>query len=105
MRLTLACFLIGLFAACGGGSGDDTSGVDAADFGFNKPAGILRANANDAEVGDADLTSCAADAATPGPVILTTEVVDFQGRDSQGGCVPIPGATVVAFPDINVDAP
>ena len=84
MRLALAFSVMSVIsgAACGGGGGDDTAGVDAADFGFNKPTGILRANSNDAEVGDADLTSCAADAATPGVVMLTTEVVDFQARDS-----------------------
>lgn len=99
MRLTLACFLIGFLAACGGGGGgDDMSGPDAADVGFNKPTGTLKANSNNTEVGDADLTSCAADAATTIDHMLTTAVKDFQNQ------TPVPQATVTAFPGIMTDA-
>lgn len=96
MRLTLACFLIAPLAACGGG--DDTTTADAADVGFNKPMGTLKANSGNAEVGDADLTSCAADAATAGAVKLMTTVKDFQNQTA------VPQATVEAFPGISVGA-
>jgi hypothetical protein len=86
-------------AACGGGGGDDTTGADAADVGFNKPTGTLKANASNAEVGDADLTSCAADAATTIDHMLTTTVKDFQNQ------TPVPQATVTVFPGIMVNSP
>src|ERR1700759_3080302 len=86
-------------AACGGGGGDDTAGVDAADVGFNKPTGTLKANVSNAEVGDADLTSCATDVATTIDHMLTTTVKDFQNQ------TPEPQATVLQFPGIMVDSP
>jgi hypothetical protein len=97
MRLALACFLIAPLAACGGG-GDDTTTADAADVGFNKPMGTLKANSSNAEVGDADLTSCVADRATTQASTLTTTVKDFQTGTA------VPQATVTAFPGITVDS-
>jgi hypothetical protein len=107
MRPVLTFLIISAIAACGGGNVN--TGVDAPDVGFNKPTATLKANMQDGsgawvEVGDADLTSCTADVATAAVVMLDTEVVDFQNRDSQGGRIPIPTATVVAFPDINTTA-
>jgi hypothetical protein len=101
MRLALAFSVMSLIsgAACGGGGGDDTTGADAADVGFNKPTGTLKANASNAEVGDADLTSCATDAATTVDHMLTTTVKDFQNQ------TPVPQATVTLFPGIMVDSP
>jgi hypothetical protein len=98
MRLALACFLIGSLAACGSGGDDDTTTADAADVGFNKPTGTLKANASNAEVGDADLTSCMPDAATTTAVKLMTTVKDFQNQTA------VPQATVTAFPTIQADA-
>jgi hypothetical protein len=101
MRLALAFSVMSVIsgAACGGGGGDDTTGADAADVGFNKPTGTLKANASNAEVGDADLTSCAADAATTIDHMLTTTVKDFQNQ------TPVPQATVTVFPGIMVNSP
>jgi len=97
MRLVLACFLIAPLAACGGG--DDTTTADAADVGFNKPSGTLKANSSNAEVGDADLTSCPTDAATTLAHTLMTTVKDFQNQ------TPVPGATVTVFKNNAVDTP
>lgn len=98
MRLTLAFSLIGLASACGGG-GDDTTTADAADVGFNKPTGTLKANSGNAEVGDADLTSCAADAPTSVAHTLTTVVKDFQNQTL------VPNAMVTLFKNNEVDSP
>jgi len=103
MRPVLTFFLmIPCFGpACGNGDGNT---VDAADVGFNKPTATLKANMQVSkgmwmEIGDADLTSCAADAATAAPVMLNTKVVDFQNQTA------VPSASVIAFPLINSSTP
>lgn len=98
MRLALACFLITPLAACGGG-GDDTTADAAVDVGFEKPKAVLKANASNAEVGDADLTSCAADGPTSVAHVLTTVVKDFQNQTA------VPTATVTAFKNNEIDTP
>ncbi|MEO8841373.1 MAG: hypothetical protein ABI591_32045 [Kofleriaceae bacterium] len=101
MRLTLGFFLISAATACGGG---DTTTVDAQDVGFTKPKATLKANMQVStgvwtEIGDADLTSCAADAGTAQVVTLNTKVVDFQNQTA------VPAATVIAFPGIDTANP
>jgi hypothetical protein len=71
----------------------DGKPVDAADtdVGFNKPTTTLAANQNNTAVGDADLTSCTADAPTTVAVTLATKVVDLQSQ------TPVTSASVTVF--------
>jgi hypothetical protein len=101
MRLTLVFLLIPAAAACGS---PDATPVDAQDVGFNKPKATLKANMQNAdktwsEIGDADLTSCPADAPTTTAITLDTKVIDFQNAAAFGT------ASVVAFAGINTTAP
>lgn len=108
MRFRLAISLIVSSAlapamGCGGGGGAPTDAKDA-DVGFNLPTKTLKANmqsASDsswAELGDADLASCAADVATTTAVTLNTKITDFQIGTT------VSGATVAAFPNIETGA-
>jgi hypothetical protein len=101
MRLTLVFLLIPAAAACGS---PDSSPVDAQDVGFDKPKATLKANMQNAdkswtEIGDADLTTCPADAPTANAITLDTVVIDFQNAAAFGT------ATVVAFDGINTTQP
>jgi hypothetical protein len=91
--------MIAATASSGCGGGSSTTTPDATDVGFNKPPTTVKANMSSGgvwtELGDADLTSCVADVATSGPVMLTTLVKDFQNQTA------VPAAQVIGFPTID----
>jgi hypothetical protein len=98
-RSTIALTLLFALVACGG---DEKSMPDAPppDIGFNSPTASLKANANNAELGPADLSclgTAASDLPTTLPVTLETTVKDFQ----DGTIVPNAGVTVFRGQDVS----
>jgi hypothetical protein len=102
-RFQTALILLVAAAACGG-DGDKKPEPDGPpkDIGFNRPTAVLKANANRAEIGPADLGclgTAANDPATTAAVSLTKTVKDFQNNTA------VPGAVVTAFRNTDVAQP
>jgi hypothetical protein len=89
-------------AACGGGDKPSPDAPPPPDIGFNKPTASLKANANNVEVGPADLACLgtpANDPATTVVVTLDTTVRDFQNDTA------VANAGVTAFRNADVAQP
>lgn len=104
LRLTIALtpLLAAAAAACGDGDKPEPD-APAVDIGFNKPAAALKANANKAELGPADLGCLGmptSDRATILAVALSTTVRDFFQPDTL-----MVGAVVTAFRAADVAQP
>jgi hypothetical protein len=98
-RSTIALTLLFALVACGGGE-KAVPDAPPPDIGFNNPPGSLKANANNAELGPADL-GCLGTAANDPPttlaVTLEATVKDFQ----DGTIVPNAGVTVFRGQDVS----
>jgi len=97
-RLLSSLILVCIAAACGDDGPAPPADGPPPDIGFNKPTAPLKGNANNAELGPADL-SClgtpSTDQATTVDVALTTTVTDFQN----GSIVPSAAVTVFQLGD------
>ncbi len=99
MRLIQTALIASLCAACGSSSTPPKPDAFVPkDIGFNKPTKSLKANDNNTEIGQADLTCLgtpSTDMATTVSVTLNSIVKDFQSKDA------VPQAMVTVFDGID----